>query len=101
MSFSSRGGVGPRRWRCTPSLNYALTQQLIAWSGERAYALTCALALLVNVALNARLIPAWSIDGAAWATLATEIVLTVGCVAALVAARAFAASAVVPARNAV
>ena len=81
------------------SLNYALTQQLIGWSGERSYALTCALALIVNLALNARLIPAWSIDGAAWATVATEVVLTLGCVMALAAARTFASTAVVPAGN--
>jgi len=81
------------------SLNYALTQQLIGWSGERSYALICALALIVNLALNARLIPAWSIDGAAWATVATEVVLTLGCVMALAAARTFASTAVVPAGN--
>ena len=40
-------------------------------------------ALAVNVALNARLIPAWSIEGAAWATLGTEVCLTVGCLVAL------------------
>ena len=51
------------------SLNYALTHQLVGWDGQRAYAVLCALALAVNVALNARLIPAWSIEGAAWATL--------------------------------
>jgi O-antigen/teichoic acid export membrane protein len=37
----------------------------------------------VNVALNARLIPAYSIEGAAWATLGTEVFLSVGCIAAL------------------
>ncbi|MBI3494249.1 MAG: polysaccharide biosynthesis C-terminal domain-containing protein [Acidobacteria bacterium] len=62
------------------SLNYALTHQLIGWNGQRAYAAVCGLALAVNVALNARLIPAWSIEGAAWATLGTEVFLTVGCV---------------------
>ena len=55
------------------SLNFALTHQLIGWDGQRAYAGLCALALAVNVGLNARLIPAWSIEGAAWATLATEL----------------------------
>ena len=61
------------------SLNFALTHQLVGWDGQRAYAALCALALAVNVALNARLIPLWSIEGAAWATLGTEIVLTAGC----------------------
>jgi O-antigen/teichoic acid export membrane protein len=65
------------------SLNFALTHQLVGWNGGRAYAGICALALVVNVLINARLIPAWSIDGAAWATLGTELVLTAGCVAAL------------------
>ena len=62
------------------SLNYALTTQLIAWDGQRMYAVLCGLALVVNVALNARLIPMWSIEGAAWATLGTEAFLTLGCV---------------------
>ena len=61
------------------SLNYALTHQLVAWNGQRAYAAVCAVALGVNVALNARLIPALSIDGAAWATVGTEVFLTIGC----------------------
>jgi O-antigen/teichoic acid export membrane protein len=65
------------------SLNYALTHQLIGWNGHRAYAAVCAAALVFNVALNARLIPALSIAGAAWSTLSTEALLTVGCVAAL------------------
>jgi O-antigen/teichoic acid export membrane protein len=65
------------------SLNYALTHQLIGWNGHRAYAGVCLAALVFNVALNARLIPAMSFEGAAWATLWTEGVLTLGCVAAL------------------
>jgi O-antigen/teichoic acid export membrane protein len=65
------------------ALNLALTHQLVAWNGERAYAALCALALVVNVGLNARLIPTLSIDGAAWATLATEAFLTAGCAVAL------------------
>jgi O-antigen/teichoic acid export membrane protein len=67
------------------SLNYALTHQLIGWDGQRMYALICAVALAGNVAMNARLIPALSIDGAAWATLGTELIVTAGCVAALAA----------------
>ena len=65
------------------SLNFALTHQLVGWNGERAYAGLCALALVLNLVMNARLIPAWSIDGAAWATLGTELFLTAGCVVAL------------------
>ena len=65
------------------SLNYALTHQLIGWNLHRSYAAICAAALVFNVALNARLIPALSIAGAAWSTLATEALLTVGCVAVL------------------
>lgn len=65
------------------SLNYALTHQLVGWDGQRGYAGLCALALIVNLALNARLIPAMSIEGAAWATLGTELMLTAGCLVAL------------------
>jgi O-antigen/teichoic acid export membrane protein len=65
------------------SLNYALTHQLIGWDRHRAYAALCGVALLVNVGLNARLIPALSIRGAAWATVWTEVVLLVGCAGAL------------------
>jgi O-antigen/teichoic acid export membrane protein len=65
------------------SLNFALTHQLVAWDGQRPYAALCAAALGVNVVLNARLIPLLSIEGAAWATLGTEIFLTIGCGAAL------------------
>jgi len=65
------------------ALNLALTHQLIGWHGERAYAAICALALGVNLGINARLIPAWSIEGAAWATFATELLLTAACVAVL------------------
>jgi O-antigen/teichoic acid export membrane protein len=70
------------------SLNLALTHQLVGWDGQRAYAGLCLLALAINVALNARLIPIWSIEGAAWATLGTEMVLTTGCAVALWTARA-------------
>jgi O-antigen/teichoic acid export membrane protein len=65
------------------SLNYALTHQLIGWHGHRAYAAMCATALVVNVALNTRLIPANGIVGAAWATFVTELVITCGCLIAL------------------
>jgi O-antigen/teichoic acid export membrane protein len=75
------------------ALNYALTHQLVAWDGQRAYAGLCGLALAVNLVMNARLIPIWSIEGAAWATLATELVVTAGCAIALWSCRAAAARA--------
>jgi O-antigen/teichoic acid export membrane protein len=65
------------------SLNYALTHQLIGWNGHRAYAMVAAAALGLNLALNARLIPAASIVGAAWATVWTEALVALGCAAAL------------------
>src|SRR5262249_23254002 len=65
------------------SLNYALTHQLLGWDRQWAYAAICGLALAINVSLNARLIPTRSIDGAAWATVATELFLSIGCVTAL------------------
>jgi O-antigen/teichoic acid export membrane protein len=65
------------------SLNYALTHQLLGWDGQWAYAVVCGLALIVNIVLNARLIPTFSIEGAAWATVATEVFLSAGCIAAL------------------
>jgi O-antigen/teichoic acid export membrane protein len=80
------------------SLNYALTHQLIGWDGQRAYAGICAAALLVNLALNARLIPALSIDGAAWATIGTEVVVTAGCAIALARASTVAALTVADSR---
>ena len=69
------------------SLNMALTHQLVGWDGQRAFAALCAAALVVNLAVNARLVPEMSIDGAAWATLATEVFLTSGCAVALWTAR--------------
>ncbi|HWF83464.1 MAG TPA: polysaccharide biosynthesis C-terminal domain-containing protein [Vicinamibacterales bacterium] len=65
------------------SLNFALTHQLIGWDGQRAYAVICAVALAVNLALNVFMIPALSIEGAAWATVWTEIVVTAGCAMAI------------------
>jgi O-antigen/teichoic acid export membrane protein len=69
------------------SLNYALTHQLIGWQRHRAYAAICAMALVFNLALNARLIPTLSIVGAAWATVGTELVVTFGSAAVLWRAR--------------
>lgn len=61
------------------SLNYVTTQQLIGWHGQRAYAVVCGLALVLNVGLNAWLVPAYSLEGAAWATLGTEVLVAIGC----------------------
>jgi O-antigen/teichoic acid export membrane protein len=72
------------------SLNYALTHQLVGWDGQRAYLAICAIALAVNVVVNARLIPLWSIEGAAWTTLVTEAVITSSCAVALWIARSAA-----------
>ncbi len=65
------------------ALNYALTHQLIGWHGHRAYAGICAAALAANLVLNWRWIPLIGMRGAAWSTLWTEVVLTLGCVVAL------------------
>ena len=65
------------------SLNFALTHQLIGWDGQRAYAIVCAVALAVNLALNVVMIPPLSIEGAAWATVWTEVVVTTGCAIAI------------------
>ncbi|MBI4476994.1 MAG: oligosaccharide flippase family protein, partial [Acidobacteria bacterium] len=60
-------------------LNYALTTQLVAWNLQRAYAAMCGMMLAVNVGVNALWIPRFGIAGAAWATVATELGLTVAC----------------------
>jgi O-antigen/teichoic acid export membrane protein len=65
------------------SLNFALTHQLIGWNRQHAYAAIAGAALVANLALNAWLIPALSIEGAAWATLGTELCVTSGCLVAL------------------
>jgi O-antigen/teichoic acid export membrane protein len=65
------------------SLNYALTHQLIGWHGHRAYAVMCGLALIFNVGVNLKLIPLLGIVGAAWSTVATELVITLGSILAL------------------
>jgi len=65
-------------------LNYALTHQVIGWDGQRAYLLIAALALAANVAANVALVPSQGMIGAAIATLFTEVVVTAGCLYALV-----------------
>jgi O-antigen/teichoic acid export membrane protein len=69
------------------TLNLALTHQLVGWDGQRAFAVICALALVVNLGLNRQLIPALSIEGASWATFGTELFLTAACALALAAVR--------------
>jgi O-antigen/teichoic acid export membrane protein len=73
------------------ALNHALTCQLIGWHGHRAYAAMCAAALLVNVAANAAVLPEYGSVGAAWTTVATELVITIGSVGALIPRSARAA----------
>jgi O-antigen/teichoic acid export membrane protein len=60
-------------------LNYALTHQVIAWDGQRAYLLIAASALAGNVIANLVLVPTRGIVGAAMATVLTEIIVTAGC----------------------
>lgn len=60
-------------------LNYALTHQVIAWDGQRAYLLIAALALGGNVIANLLLVPTRGIVGAAVATVLTEVIVTAGC----------------------
>ena len=64
-------------------LNYALTHQVIGWDGQRSYLLIALIALAANIAANLALVPAQGMIGAAIATLLTEVVVTVGCVAFL------------------
>jgi O-antigen/teichoic acid export membrane protein len=60
-------------------LNYALTHQVIGWDGQHAYLLIAAAALIANVIANLLLVPSRGINGAAIATVLTEIVVTSGC----------------------
>jgi O-antigen/teichoic acid export membrane protein len=50
---------------------------VIGWARAPVYAIVCALALVFNVAINLVLIPSAGSIGAAWATLWTEVALTV------------------------
>ena len=61
-------------------LNYALTHQVIGWDGQRAYLAIAVLALAVNVLANLSLVPPLAANGAAAATVLTEIVVTLGCI---------------------
>jgi len=65
-------------------LNYALTHQVIGWNGQVAYLGIATVALIANVIANIVLIPTQGINGAAIATVLTEVVVTAGCTIALV-----------------
>jgi O-antigen/teichoic acid export membrane protein len=60
-------------------LNYALTHQVIGWDGQRAYLLIASVALVGNIAANLVLVPSQGINGAAIATVLTEVIVTTGC----------------------
>lgn len=64
-------------------VNYALTHQVIAWDGQRAYLAIVIVALTGNIAANLLLVPSRGIVGAAIATVLTEIIVTAGCLYAL------------------
>jgi O-antigen/teichoic acid export membrane protein len=63
--------------------NYALTHQVIAWDGQRAYLAIVTGALAANLIGNVALIPARGLQGAAISTVVTEVVVTLGCLVAL------------------
>jgi O-antigen/teichoic acid export membrane protein len=60
-------------------LNYALTHQVIGWDGQRAYLVIAALALVVNLLANVSLVPRFAANGAAVATVLTEMIVALGC----------------------
>jgi O-antigen/teichoic acid export membrane protein len=64
-------------------VNYALTHQVIAWDGQRAYLAITAIALVANLVANTLLIPTGGMVGAATATLMTELTVAAGCAVAL------------------
>jgi O-antigen/teichoic acid export membrane protein len=64
-------------------LNYALTHQVIGWDGQLSFLWISLAALIANVAANLWLVPSYGMNGAAWATLITEVVVTAGCVIVL------------------
>jgi O-antigen/teichoic acid export membrane protein len=64
-------------------VNYALTHQVLAWDGQRAYlGIVCA-ALATSLSANLALVPTAGMRGAAIATLLTELVVAGGSLAAL------------------
>ncbi len=64
-------------------LNFGLTHFLVARDMGRAMSFVTLLMLVVNVSLNLALIPRRLGPGAAWATVLTEVALTVSCVGVL------------------
>jgi O-antigen/teichoic acid export membrane protein len=64
-------------------LNFGLTHFLVARNRERAMTLLNLMMLALNVALDLSLIPRMGGPGAAWATIISEVALTLGCLAAL------------------
>lgn len=56
--------------------NYVLTQCAVATHRERFFLVSAAFSLLVNVCLNAWLVPLYGALGAAWATVSSEAILT-------------------------
>ena len=70
---------------CLPMyLNYGLTHMLIAMDKPQFYAFFTLCALVVNVASNLALVPHMGVQGAAFATLGTEIALLIMCAIAVV-----------------
>jgi O-antigen/teichoic acid export membrane protein len=57
--------------------NYILSQAAIAMNAEGGYALSAAVGAALNILLNLWLIPIYGPIGAAWATIATEGMLTI------------------------
>ena len=64
-------------------VNYALTHQVLAWDGQRAYLGIVIAALATSLIGNVVLVPSGGMRGAALATLITELVVAAGCVAVL------------------
>jgi O-antigen/teichoic acid export membrane protein len=64
-------------------VNYALTHQVIAWDGQRAYLAIVVAALATSAIGNLLLVPTNGMRGAAMATVITELVVAAGCVASL------------------
>ena len=67
--------------------NYALTHQVIAWQGQHAYFAITLVALAANLVGNVTLIPTYGMVGAAVSTLATEVVVSAGCLVTLMRMR--------------
>jgi O-antigen/teichoic acid export membrane protein len=69
---------------CIPMfMNYALTHALIAMDRPRLYAFFTLLTIIINVGANLVLLPVLGVQGAAWATAATELALFILCASAV------------------